>query len=700
MSDRGSILSDSPVKAKEVGINPFDLRSLPQKDIPDFLNKLPEDDNSSLRKPVPFGEIDFKTAECLIGERATRSLKHQLETINFKSLRHQCYCIDQVVQADTLLFLSKRSCARMLFLSRQQFHSFLDNYCRYLNNGGPRQVGRPPLIGETQSKELINEIRARQLELQPMTITNLCNHIFEKFKIPCSRRFVRDWISRNKNHVMIQYVKPADASRAAVRSEDLHHFYTQLTEVLNDAVPELVYNCDETGFSRRVTATRLRAVLCTDTQPEKAVYIQKPDESTVTLIACVNLAGKSLRPYVIVPTKSLDKEILKFVRPKKECVFSCQPSGFSTHAIFFDWFREVFLAKIRRQREKMKSPTKQAILIFDGFRGHDSDQLRAFAAENHVLLVKIPPHSSHLTQPLDQQVFQTLKAAYRRITATEFIKDRMARKLFKLTKAFGESFLPHIIRESWNSVGITCEWNDNGEFTKILVEAETVIQKEIPMSRPEEQNSKRKRMRIISPTGPINLEEISLVAEDCCPLCRSPKRPDSQLFIQSALVSKDSDVQAIQDEILERREDKLLRKGNYCLGDVDPMTVLEHLLAKGRLSLTARRHFDSIRERLAHWRVLEIVTAQTVKCQAETNELDMTQWTTSSKILREAAQRMEHFRYLPDMDERIFRILTTLVTEGLLEKREPQVEPREPEEPELRECEFRLLTQDPTPEPQ
>ena len=60
---------------------------------------------------------------------------------------------------------------------------------------------------------------------------------------------------------------------------------------------------------------------------------------------------------------------------------------------------------------------------------------------------------------------------------------------------------------------------------------------------------------------------------------------------------------------------------------------------------------------------------------------------------------MELFRYLPDMGQRFLRIVITLVTEGLLEKREPQAEPRESGEPELRECEFRLLTQDPTPGP-
>ena len=226
------------------------------------------------------------------------------------------------MQADDLACLSRTACGKVLGLSRQQFHSFVDNYVEYLSVGDEKTVGRPRLITEEESKEIISEIRRRQLALQPMTITNICNFIFDKFQKACSRRFVRDWISRHKRDVMIQFVKPAEQARATVKHEDLRQFYTQLPELLKDTVPELIYNVDETGFSRRCSATKLRAVLCTDSQPEKAVYVQKPDENTLTLLACVSLAGKHLRPYVIVPTKSINKEILSFVNVRIRPFFS------------------------------------------------------------------------------------------------------------------------------------------------------------------------------------------------------------------------------------------------------------------------------------------------------------------------------------------------------------------------------------------
>ena len=202
-------------------VNPFDCRLIPAKDLPKFLSQLPEDTSASLRPPVPLGGLHFEHVDEVVGERTSRSLRHQFETIRFQSLRHQCYCLDQVVQADDLACLSRTACGKVLGLSRQQFHSFVDNYVEYLSVGDEKTVGRPRLITEEESKEIISEIRRRQLALQPMTITNICNFIFDKFQKACSRRFVRDWISRHKRDVMIQFVKPAEQARATVKHEDL-----------------------------------------------------------------------------------------------------------------------------------------------------------------------------------------------------------------------------------------------------------------------------------------------------------------------------------------------------------------------------------------------------------------------------------------------------------------------------------------------
>ena len=667
-------------------VNPIDCTLIPTKDLPNFLSELPEDTTASLRPPVPIGGIHFEHVEELIGERASRSLRHQLENVRFQSLRHQCYCLDQIVQADELIYLSRTACGKVLGLSRQQFHSFLDNYVEYLNNGDQKTVGRPKLITEDESKEIIDEIRRRQLMLQPMTITNICNFIYDKFHKACSRRFVRDWISRHKRDVMIQFVKPAEQARATVKHDDLRQFYTQLPELLKDTIPQLIYNVDETGFSRRCSATKLRAVLCTDSQPEKAVYVQKPDETTLTLLACVSLAGKHLRPYVILPTKSVNKEILAFARPNKECKLVFHPNGFSTHAVFFDWFREVFLPKIQSQRERMKCPDKKAVLIFDGFAGHESKELYSLAAENNIMLIKIPPHSSHLTQPLDQQVFQTLKAAYRRETSTGFIKDRMVRKLFKILKACGESFLPHIIRESWDRVGVQCRWNDEGEFTNISIEMDSVIRREVPVGPQTGELDKRKRMKLKAPFGPVNLDELKLVADDKCPLCHLPKNSTP---LQSTLLSRESDIREIQESVVEKWEQKAMNGKHSRSGNAN--AVIEYLIEKGRVALSGRRHIESLRESLVEWKVLKIITAKCVD-EMDGNEpakLNLDTWTTSSKIAAQVKPQMRNFHYLPDLDDRIFRTLITLVTHGVLDKREPELG-RGSSESEIPEFQFRL----------
>lgn len=689
------VKTDLPVNDQQPDepIDPFDCQRLPSKDLPVFLSQLKDDENAQLRPPVPVEQLDFTHVQQMIGERAARALKNQLKSVKFQSLRHECYCITKIVDSDELVYLSRAACAQMLLISRQQFHSFVANYISYLNGGAPKAIGRPRLISDQQSKEIIDEIRTRQLKLHPMTITNLCNFIQEKYNIPCSRRFIRDWISRHKRDVMINFVKPAEKSRAAVKREDIQKFYDQIRELLSETDPALIYNCDETGFSRRITSTKLRAVLCTDAEPEKAVYIQAPDESSVTLLACVNLTGQHLRPYVIVPTKSVNKEILGFVRPNKECVFVCHPKGFSTHAIFVDWFREVFLPKVRRQREKMGCPNKRAVLIFDGFAGHESEALNALAADNHVLLIKIPPHSSHLTQPLDQQVFQTLKSAYRREVALEFVKDRMMKKICKLIKAFGESFLPHIIRQSWKSVGIQCEWNETGEVTKIIIDSEVVIRREIPTSPEIQASDKRKRMKVKAPFGPINLDAIRLVQNDQCPLCQSRRTQDPDVISQSTLLRKELEVMDNQDRILEQLEGKAMTS-RKCLADVDIVWILEYLYRKGRLTMRARRHIDSLRERLFDWKIFKIVTQQTVRKLGDSKEMTLQSWTTSSKIASEVISKVGSCGHLPgDIKERTFRTLINLVTEGVLEKKDPELgaEGAEPiSESEIAEFEFRL----------
>jgi len=54
------------------------------------------------------------------------------------------------------------------------------------------------------------------------------------------------------------------------------------------------------------------------------------------------------------------------------------------------------------------------LILYDGHKSHLSLTLTTWAEKRNVILFVLPPHSSHLTQPLDVGVFGPLKAFYNR----------------------------------------------------------------------------------------------------------------------------------------------------------------------------------------------------------------------------------------------------------------------------------------------
>ena len=54
------------------------------------------------------------------------------------------------------------------------------------------------------------------------------------------------------------------------------------------------------------------------------------------------------------------------------------------------------------------------MLIIDGHESHVSADFQAFCKEKNIITISMPPHSSHLLQPLDVGCFGPLKRAYGR----------------------------------------------------------------------------------------------------------------------------------------------------------------------------------------------------------------------------------------------------------------------------------------------
>ena len=73
--------------------------------------------------------------------------------------------------------------------------------------------------------------------------------------------------------------------------------------------------------------------------------------------------------------------------------------------VFQHWFEEHFLKYLPKARP--------VLLLLDGHSSHYSPVTIKIAAENQVILFALPPHTTHVSQPLDRCCFAPLKAAWR-----------------------------------------------------------------------------------------------------------------------------------------------------------------------------------------------------------------------------------------------------------------------------------------------
>jgi hypothetical protein len=65
---------------------------------------------------------------------------------------------------------------------------------------------------------------------------------------------------------------------------------------------------------------------------------------------------------------------------------------------------------------------KRILLIMDGHGTHTHGQNINYCQENNIDVCFLPPHTSHLTQPLDVGIFNAYKAAYRRCSNHQALK--------------------------------------------------------------------------------------------------------------------------------------------------------------------------------------------------------------------------------------------------------------------------------------
>ena len=118
-----------------------------------------------------------------------------------------------------------------------------------------------------------------------------------------------------------------------------------------------------------------------------------------TILACVSGSGVSLPPLIIYPRKRSVPDSMRVGAPA-DTMFMVSDSGWMTKEIWFQQFVK-WIPLIR-----------PVLLIQDGHSSYISIELIELARANSVHLLCLPPHTTHILQPLDVGVFKPFKSAF------------------------------------------------------------------------------------------------------------------------------------------------------------------------------------------------------------------------------------------------------------------------------------------------
>ncbi|XP_076799909.1 uncharacterized protein LOC143445003 [Clavelina lepadiformis] len=174
--------------------------------------------------------------------------------------------------------------------------------------------------------------------------------------------------------------------------ELIHEIYEK-----NNLTAARIYNMDESGIN---VVQKLSKVLAKKGKHQVGSITSQERGQNVTVICCMSAGGNFVPPSFIFP-----RVRMKDGAPPGS-MFTCQKKGWMNNDIFLEWIKH-FIQHAKPSQEE------RVLLILDGHKSHTHNiEALELASKSGVIMLSLPPHTSHRMQPLDLTFFKPLMTYY------------------------------------------------------------------------------------------------------------------------------------------------------------------------------------------------------------------------------------------------------------------------------------------------
>lgn len=310
-------------------------------------------------------------------------------------------------------------------------------------------------LNPIQEKALIawiNSLHAAYIYPTPNLIERSANMILQR--AGADRIVGHNWVYRFIKRLPpdIAFIKPKIAEKQRVESEEygpLLLWFNNLRKVIEkyDFQPNEIFNWDETGY--QIGQGQRQKVIA----PHKYVENETGGQhESITGIECISADGWVMLPWFLPKGSShMEEWYLNITIP--DFRIKPTPNGWIDDDTAFEWlcsFHEATKARVRNGRPRL--------LLMDNHGSHATYEFIEFCTQHFIIPIWFLPHTTHICQPLDGPVFQSLKH-YFRAANTEITmwggsaekKGDFFRMIYDVRK---QAFTQRTIRSSFKSRGI------------------------------------------------------------------------------------------------------------------------------------------------------------------------------------------------------------------------------------------------------
>ncbi|XP_063911278.1 uncharacterized protein LOC135128298 [Zophobas morio] len=243
-------------------------------------------------------------------------------------------------------------------------------------------------------------------------------HRFNKVKQLAGKDWLYGFLKRNPS-ITIRQPEATSINRVtAFNKAEVTLFFKNLEDIMEKHMftASKIYNMDETGIS---TVQDPGTIIAEKGQKRVGSVTSYERGKNITVICAVSAAGSYIPPMFIYPRKRMSPQLCK--GGPTEAIYHCSKNGWTNQALFVIWLKHfVKFAK--------PSSAEPILLIVDNHYSHVSLEAYIFCRENFIVVLSIPPHTSHRMQPLDIAFYGPLKTAFRK-ECDLFMKSHALQKI-------------------------------------------------------------------------------------------------------------------------------------------------------------------------------------------------------------------------------------------------------------------------------